>query len=99
VKAAVAAGMRAFGYAGAPHTDGEALEAHGATVVPPHALAAALLERMSRAAIHGWLLLLPAFALLALFTHWPIVGTIWDSFHATPRAAARARGSASRTTR
>ena len=32
VKAAVAAGMRAFGYAGAPHTDGEALEAHGATV-------------------------------------------------------------------
>ena len=32
VKAAVAAGMRAFGYAGAPHTDAEALEAHGATV-------------------------------------------------------------------
>ena len=32
VKAAVAAGMRAFGYAGAPHTEGEALEAHGATV-------------------------------------------------------------------
>lgn len=32
VKAAVAAGMRAFGYAGASHTDGEALEAHGATV-------------------------------------------------------------------
>jgi HAD superfamily hydrolase (TIGR01509 family) len=32
VKAAVAAGMRAFGYAGAPHTDGEALEAHGASV-------------------------------------------------------------------
>ena len=40
---------------------------------------------MSRAAIHGWLLLLPAFALLALFTHWPVIGTIWDSFHATPR--------------
>jgi HAD superfamily hydrolase (TIGR01509 family) len=32
VKAAVAAGMRAFGYAGAAHTEGEALEAHGATV-------------------------------------------------------------------
>jgi len=32
VKAAVAAGMRALGYAGAAHTDGEALEAHGATV-------------------------------------------------------------------
>ena len=41
---------------------------------------------MSRAAVHGWLLLLPAAALLALFTHWPVVGTIWDSFHATARA-------------
>ena len=40
---------------------------------------------MSRGAIHGWLLLLPAFALLALFTHWPVIGTIWDSFHATAR--------------
>jgi sn-glycerol 3-phosphate transport system permease protein len=40
---------------------------------------------MSRSAIHGWLLLLPAFALLALFTHWPVFGTLWDSFHATPR--------------
>ena len=40
---------------------------------------------MSRTAIHGWLLLLPAFALLALFTHWPVIGTIWDSFHATPK--------------
>jgi len=40
---------------------------------------------MSRSAIHGWLLLLPAFALLALFTHWPVLGTLWDSFHATSR--------------
>ncbi len=40
---------------------------------------------MSRGAIHGWLLLLPAFALLALFTHWPIVATVWDSFHATAK--------------
>jgi len=39
----------------------------------------------SRTWIHGWLLLLPAFALLALFTHWPVLGTIWDSFHATPK--------------
>jgi sn-glycerol 3-phosphate transport system permease protein len=31
------------------------------------------------------LLLLPAAALLALFTHWPILGTIWDSVHATPK--------------
>ncbi len=36
-------------------------------------------------AVHGWLLLLPAAALLALFTHWPIVGTVWDSFFATPK--------------
>jgi sn-glycerol 3-phosphate transport system permease protein len=41
---------------------------------------------LSRAAVHGWLLLLPAAALLALFTHWPVLGTLWDSFHATPRA-------------
>ena len=40
---------------------------------------------MSRSALHGWLLLLPAAALLALFTHWPIVGTIWDSFFATAK--------------
>ncbi|APV49363.1 ABC transporter permease [Betaproteobacteria bacterium GR16-43] len=40
---------------------------------------------MSRNAIHGWLLLLPALALLALFTHWPIFGTIWDSFHGTAK--------------
>jgi sn-glycerol 3-phosphate transport system permease protein len=42
---------------------------------------------MSRQAVHGWLLLLPAFALLALFTHWPVLGTIWDSFHATAKGS------------
>ena len=40
---------------------------------------------MSKQAIHGWLLLLPAAALLAVFTHWPVAGTIWDSFHATSK--------------
>ena len=40
---------------------------------------------MSRNAVHGWLLLLPAAALLAVFTHWPILGTLWDSFHATSK--------------
>ena len=40
---------------------------------------------MKRGWIHGWLLLLPAAALLALFTHWPIAGTVWDSFHATSK--------------
>jgi sn-glycerol 3-phosphate transport system permease protein len=37
------------------------------------------------ATIHGWLLLLPAMAFLALFTHWPAIGTLIDSFHSTPR--------------
>src|SRR6478672_3076461 len=37
------------------------------------------------ATIHGWLLLLPAMALLALFTHWPALATFIDSFHSTPR--------------
>lgn len=41
---------------------------------------------MSRNAVHAWLLLLPSAALLALFTHWPVLGTLWDSFHATARA-------------
>src|SRR5438067_8985875 len=36
-------------------------------------------------AIHGWLLLLPAMALLALFTHWPALATFLDSFWSTPR--------------
>jgi sn-glycerol 3-phosphate transport system permease protein len=40
---------------------------------------------MSRNAVHGWLLVLPAAALLALFTHWPVFGTLWDSFHATSK--------------
>ncbi len=44
---------------------------------------------MTRAAtwIHGWLLLLPAAALLALFTHYPAVATLWHSFFSTPRGA------------
>ena len=35
--------------------------------------------------LYGWLLLLPAAALLALFTHYPAVATLWQSFHSTPR--------------
>jgi sn-glycerol 3-phosphate transport system permease protein len=41
--------------------------------------------RRLTAAIHGWLLLLPAIAFLALFTHWPAVATIIDSVYSTPR--------------
>src|SRR5215470_2247325 len=36
-------------------------------------------------AIYGWLLLLPAMALLALFTHWPALATLIDSLYSTPR--------------
>jgi sn-glycerol 3-phosphate transport system permease protein len=38
-------------------------------------------------AVHAWLMLLPALALLALFTHWPIVSTVVDSLHSTPKGA------------
>src|SRR6516164_9521641 len=37
--------------------------------------------------LHGWLLLLPAAVLLALFTHYPTAGTLWHSFYSTPRGA------------
>src|SRR5215212_5604037 len=37
------------------------------------------------ATIHGWLLLLPAMACLAVFTHWPAVASIVESFYSTPR--------------
>ena len=41
----------------------------------------------SQRAVHAWLLLLPALALLVAFTHWPAVATLIDSFHSTPRGA------------
>jgi sn-glycerol 3-phosphate transport system permease protein len=37
--------------------------------------------------LHGWLLLLPAAALLALFTHYPAVATLWHSFLSTPKGS------------
>lgn len=37
------------------------------------------------AAVHGWLLLLPAMALLVAFTHWPAVASLVESFTSTPR--------------
>jgi sn-glycerol 3-phosphate transport system permease protein len=36
--------------------------------------------------LYAWLLLLPAAALLALFTHYPAVANLWHSFYSTPRA-------------
>ena len=41
----------------------------------------------SREWLYGWLLVLPAAALLALFTHYPIVATLWGSFRSTPKGA------------
>src|SRR5438874_6937535 len=35
--------------------------------------------------LYGWLLLLPAAVLLALFTHYPAVATLWYSFQSTPK--------------
>jgi sn-glycerol 3-phosphate transport system permease protein len=38
-----------------------------------------------RAQVTPWLLLLPALALLAVFTHWPALATVWDSLQSTPK--------------
>lgn len=38
-----------------------------------------------RQSVIGWLLLLPAAVLLAGFTHYPAVATLWHSFFSTPR--------------
>jgi sn-glycerol 3-phosphate transport system permease protein len=35
--------------------------------------------------IHGWLLLLPAMTCLAVFTHWPAIASVVESFYSTPR--------------
>ena len=37
--------------------------------------------------LYGWLMLLPAAALLALFTHYPVVATAWHGFLSTPKGA------------
>jgi sn-glycerol 3-phosphate transport system permease protein len=39
----------------------------------------------SREWLYAWLLLLPAMALLALFTHYPAVANLWHSFYSTPK--------------
>lgn len=41
--------------------------------------------------VYAWLLLTPALALLAAFTHLPAITTIWDSFFTTPRGRREAR--------
>ena len=37
--------------------------------------------------LHAWLLLTPAMALLALFTHYPAIANLWHSFFSTPRGS------------
>ncbi len=44
------------------------------------------MTRGGRYGVQGWLLLLPALALLGLFTHWPALATLVDSFWSTPKA-------------
>jgi len=42
-------------------------------------------------AVTPWLLLLPALALLAAFTHWPAVATVWHSVMSTPKKSRPSR--------
>lgn len=44
-----------------------------------------------RHAVIGWLLLLPAAVLLAAFTHWPALATLWHSLYTTPKPNRPAR--------
>jgi hypothetical protein len=41
--------------------------------------------------VTAWLLLLPALALLAAFTHWPALATLWHSVMSTPKKGRPAR--------
>ncbi|MDH3472371.1 MAG: sugar ABC transporter permease [Rhodospirillales bacterium] len=43
------------------------------------------------AAVYGWLLLLPALVMLAAFTHYPAVVTVWHSFFSTARGKREAK--------
>ncbi len=43
------------------------------------------------ATVQGWLLLLPAMACLAVFTHWPAVASFMHSVYSTPRGRRAAR--------
>ncbi|SAH85097.1 binding-protein-dependent transport system inner membrane protein [Bordetella ansorpii] len=43
------------------------------------------------AQVYAWLMLLPSLVLLAAFTHYPALATIWHSFFSTPKANRPAR--------
>src|SRR5688500_13899558 len=46
-----------------------------------------MIEGRYRVHIHGWLLLLPAAVLLAIFTHYPTVATLYSSVLSTPKGS------------
>ena len=46
----------------------------------------------------GWLLVLPAAVLLATFTHYPAIATLWTSLYSTPKKNRPAVWAASTTT-
>jgi sn-glycerol 3-phosphate transport system permease protein len=61
-----------------------------ASIAVPVVPRAAAMAR-SREWVHAWLLVLPAAALLALFTHYPALATLWHSFFTTPKGSRPAR--------
>ena len=70
------------------HAEGlQAVAARRAPTSPPQR------QRVLRLAdrVTAWLLLLPALALLAAFTHWPALATLWHSFMSTPKKGRPAR--------
>jgi sn-glycerol 3-phosphate transport system permease protein len=68
-----------FASAISPATEGEAEQ----PLPPPPRIS----PRRWAIHINGWLLLLPAAIMLAVFTHYPAVATIIDSFFSTPKGA------------
>lgn len=50
-----------------------------------------MIDVRSRRWLEGWLLVLPALALLVAFTHWPVVASLIDSLQSTPRRGAAPR--------
>ncbi len=50
-----------------------------------------MMSRRFQLNLHGWLLLLPAMAFLALFTHYPAIATFIESFYSTPRGSRPSR--------
>src|SRR5512141_1341046 len=63
------------------------MEASDGAAAATAAPAATQASARFRASVQGWLLVLPAAALLALFTHYPAIATFFHSFFSTPKGA------------